>query len=61
MAEVKDRWVVCDEYVRGPFTKARAEQVAAQPLAGKWACELEHRVVQAERKPEPAWRARLEP
>ena len=46
-------WVVCDDYVRGPYSATRAGLVAGR----KTGCPLDHRVVESATKPVPAWQA----
>jgi hypothetical protein len=51
----RDRWVVCDEYVAGPFTQARAEHELDETtrLAERFrlGCRNEHTIEISDTKP----------
>ena len=53
MKPERDRWIVCHEYVAGPFTAERAgRELAAIEHIG--VCQAEHSVVVSETKPPTA-------
>ncbi len=57
-------WVICDEYVTGPYTferaERKAEEIARLAASGeRHACHLEHHVVASATEPTPTWKQAL--
>jgi hypothetical protein len=53
-------WVTCEDWTAGPFRDRQAADTARDRLDGLDTCPWPHAVTEAEVKPEPPWKARLD-
>ncbi len=59
MAASRNKWVTCDDHTAGPYatTEQAERQIADTEKLGR--CKLDHKVTEAQAKPEPEWKKRL--